>query len=405
MATSSSQEPRVSRLLTPVLVSGTGMMALVFVAMAPVLSALAVHLGGGQGGSFVAQMVMSTPAMGLVVGAPLWGGAIGRFGARPILFLALALYALVGATGLFIDSATLLIATRFLHGVAVAGVVTATSALIGIFYHGNARERIFGIQGAMGAGMALVGVIAAGLLGQAGGWRAPFALYLLAFAALAVAVMALRGITLPDEEADTPATSRGGVHILAAHWPFYLMTLGMSIVMQMTGIQTGLVLAEDSTNDPAVQSLVLGMASVSGILTGLAYGAVRRRISAHGVAVLILGFWALGQSWIGLSHGATETGVAVGLSGIGSGLMMVFLPPLLLARLPERQHAAGLGLYYSTMFVGDFVNPLIMSGLRAVLPDYHAVFLAIGMISATFGLITLAALLWRDGKARGRAPA
>lgn len=376
-----------SWMLQPMLVSGTGMMALVFVAMAPVLSTLAGHLGGGQGGAFVAQMVMSTPAIGLVLGGPLWGWMIGRIGAPRVLYSALVIYALVGASGLAIDSAPALIAVRFIHGVAVAGVVTSTSALIGRFYHGTSREKVFGIQAAVGAGVALVGVLVAGALGSAGGWRAPFALYLVAFVMLVAALASLRRLPAAVDEplaADAP----GAFAVFAGHAPFYLMTLAMSVVMQMTGIQTGLVLAEDNVTDPALQSVVLGMASVSGVLVGVSYGLIRRLVPSSFVVVLILFFWAVGQSWIGLSHGPMQTGAAVALSGIGSGLMFAYLPALLLSRLAQRHHAVGLGLYYSTMFIGDFINPLIMGAIRTVVPDYHAVFLTIGIACGTICLFS-----------------
>ncbi len=161
-------------------------------------------------------------------------------------------------------------------------------------------------------------------------------------------------------------------------WPAYLLVLVMSLVMQMTGTQTGLVLAEDKINNPAIQSVVLGMASITGVFAGLVFGRVRRALSFHAVGNVIVAFWCAGQISIGLSHGALPIGAAVALSGLGSGLMMSFLPTLLLAKAPTPMHTKVLGLYYSVMFIGDFLNPVVMSGLRAVLPDYHAVFVAIG---------------------------
>jgi MFS family permease len=154
-------------------------------------------------------------------------------------------------------------------------------------------------------------------------------------------------------------------------------------------------------SDPAVQAGVLGMASVSGVLVGVSYGLIRKVVPSSFVVVLILFFWAAGQSWIGLSHGPVQTGAAVALSGIGSGLMFAYLPALLLSRLDQRHHAAGLGLYYSTMFIGDFVNPLFMGAIRTVVPDYHAVFLTIGIICGVIGLFTLL----RGLRLRGREDA
>ncbi|WP_340315856.1 MFS transporter [Rhizorhabdus argentea] len=367
-------------MLLPVILSGTAMMALVFVALAPVLALLARHLGGGQQGAFYAQMLMSTPALGIVIGGPLAGALIGRWGPPAVLLGALLGYALFGGFGLFSEDAKLLIGSRFLLGADVAAIVTATSTMIGRLYDSDARNRLFGLQGAIGAGVALIGVWSAGAVGEGFGWRAPFALYLLALPMALLAFIAVRGINFAaghrvEVEADTFASLS-----LYRLWPTYLLIFAMCIVMQMTGIQTGLVMAEDGVTSPASQSVVLGMASLTGMLAGLAYGRVCRRFSRHVVGNLILLFWCAGQISIGLSHEPVATGAAVALSGVGSGLMMSYLPTLLLGQVPLQMQAKALGFYYATMFLGDFCNPLVMSGLRTVLPDYHAVFIAIGGI-------------------------
>lgn len=365
-------------LLTPLLVSGTGMMALVFVAIAPVLAIIAGHFGGGTGGAFAAQMLMSTPAIGIVAGGPLWGWIVRRIGGPRALYAALVLYCLFGTSGFLLEQGNLLIASRFLIGLSVAGIVTATSFLIGRLFAEPDRERLFGIQGATGAGVALAGVWAAGLLGRSGGWHATFLIYLVALPMLGIAVLVLRKVRIPEPETASgmhqPLLTGGFTGLM----PFYLMVLAMSVVMQMTGIQTGLVLAEDGVLDPGVHGLVLGCASISGILVGLAYGRIRNRMGERPTAALILFFWATGQTAIGFSYDAWTAAAAVALSGIGSGLMMPFLPPALLRRAPAQLHAQALGLYYSVMFIGDFVNPLIMSAIRTVVPSYHAVFIVIG---------------------------
>lgn len=387
-----------SPLLAPLLVSGTGLLALVFVALAPVLAQVAEHFGGGTSGAFAAQMLMSTPALGIVVGGPLWGFVLRATGPCAALQLALVAYAASGLSGLLIDESSLLIGTRFVLGVAVAGVITTTSYLIGQVFEGTARERLFGLQGATGAGMALIGVWCAGLLGRAGGWRAPFLIYGVAVVMLVLASLVLPRLKppLPDHHQDGRAALPRGRIELRRLGPFYLVVLMMSVVMQMTSIQTGLVLAEDGVTDPGVAAIVLGMASISGILVGLVYGWLRQSVDERTTAALIFACWTTGQIAIGLSHSPWSTAAAVALSGLGSGLMLPFLPPALLRRVPEAAHPEALGFYYSTMFIGDFLNPLVMSAIRSAVPDYHAVFIVVGLLC---GLGLVAALLNRGGEA------
>ncbi|WP_292931012.1 MFS transporter [Novosphingobium sp. PASSN1] len=385
-------ERRNSPFLAPLLVSGTGLLALVFVALAPVLAQVADHFGGGTGGAFAAQMLMSTPALGIVVGGPIWGFVLRAAGPSRTLQIALIAYACAGLSGLFIDHSGLLIATRFLLGVAVAGVVTTTSYLIGQQFDGAARERLFGLQGATGAGVALVGVWCAGLLGRQGGWHAPFLIYGAALIMLAIASLVLPRLVPSSPESplqiqDRAPSARFDFLRLA---PFYMVVLMMSVVMQMTGIQTGLVLAEDGVTDPGVAAIVLGMASISGILVGLIYGRLRKSIEERTTAALILACWSAGQIAIGFSHSPWSAAAAVAVSGLGSGLMLPFLPPALLRRVPDHAHPQALGFYYSTMFVGDFLNPLVMSSIRTVVPDYHAVFIAVGAICGlAFAVVVL----------------
>ena len=381
-----------SPFLKPLLVSGTGMMALVFVALAPVLAMIADHLGGGTQGAFAAQMLMSTPAIGIVLGGPLWGWIVGHMGAPRALYAALTLYCISGTSGFILEQGNVLIASRFFLGMSVAGVVTTTSYLIGRLFAENDRERLFGIQGATGAGVALLGVWAAGLLGRTGGWHATFLIYLAALPMLVIAILVLRKIQLPNEDnalaENQPTHVNGLLGSLKGLLPFYLVVLAMSVIMQMTGIQTGLVLAEDGITDPGVHALVLGCASISGILVGLAYGRIRSKLSERSTAALILFFWATGQTAIGFSDNAWAAAAAVALSGVGSGLMFAFLPPALLRRVNPNFAAQALGLYFSTMFIGDFINPLIMGSIRLVVPSYHAVFITIGA-SCGFVLIIL----------------
>ena len=88
------------RLLVAVLLSAAPCMALMFVLVAPVLSSLAAHFGHGTTGALIAQMIMTLPGIGVILGGPITGWLVERAGTRRTLFASLIAYTLAGLGGL-----------------------------------------------------------------------------------------------------------------------------------------------------------------------------------------------------------------------------------------------------------------------------------------------------------------
>src|SRR6266481_3446240 len=136
-----------------VLISGAPLMALMFVAVAPVLSSLAAHFGHGANGALIAQMIMTLPGIGVIFGGPATGWLVERAGSRRTMLASLIVYSLAGSLGMVIDNLWLMLTMRLLLGASAAGVATSTMALIGQCYRDEARQRLLGYQSAAGAGL------------------------------------------------------------------------------------------------------------------------------------------------------------------------------------------------------------------------------------------------------------
>src|ERR1700730_9938470 len=85
-----------------VLISGAPLMALMFVAVAPVLSSLAAHFGRGPDGALIAQMIMTLPGIGVILGGPVTGWLVERTGSRRTVLASLLVYSLAGSVGLLL---------------------------------------------------------------------------------------------------------------------------------------------------------------------------------------------------------------------------------------------------------------------------------------------------------------
>ena len=159
-------------------------MALIFTAIAPVLSTMGDALGQGVSGYWVGQLTMTMPDIGIIVGSPIAGLLVERLSARVVLFLSFALFGAAGAAGIIIDDAVSMLARRLVLGFEGAGIATSTTALIGSRFAGAARGRVLGYWSAGGAVGGVISILASGRVAAAPGWQSVFGIYLLIFPAL-----------------------------------------------------------------------------------------------------------------------------------------------------------------------------------------------------------------------------
>ena len=84
---------------------------------------MAEVFSGSPNAQFLTKLVLTTPALFIVVCAPLAGVIIDRYGRLKFLFASLLLYGFAGASGFFLDDLNHILAGRALLGVAVAGII------------------------------------------------------------------------------------------------------------------------------------------------------------------------------------------------------------------------------------------------------------------------------------------
>jgi MFS family permease len=162
------------------------------------LDALDVSMVGVALPSIQADLGLSTSALQWVVSGYVlgYGGLLllgGRtadlLGRRRVFLVAVAVFALASLLGGLVDSGTLLIASRFIKGLAAAFTAPAALSIITTTFHeGPARNKAISIFAVFGASGYSAGLVFSGLLTELG-WRwtfllpAPIALFAL-FAAI-----------------------------------------------------------------------------------------------------------------------------------------------------------------------------------------------------------------------------
>ncbi len=371
-----------------VMVSGGCFTGLMTTALSPSMVAIKSHFGHDASAALVAQLVVTTAALGVVVGGPVSGWLIERVGIRRVLLTAMPLYGLFGSSGLFLESAAALFGARFGLGFCAATIFTATITHLGDSLIGGGRARALGFKTTVAAGFAVLSVILSASIAEAAGWRMSFALYgIVAMVMLAITLFAIKATPRDREKADTPNVSNMAVLIL---WPVYAIVLAISTITILNQTQVPLLLASDHDVPPTTIAWVITAGTLAYTIGSLFYGNLQVWLGARRMFALNLALIGSGVAILGLSHDLYLSSLGCILLGTGGGLMQPYMLNILLDRAAPEARGRAIGLLSPAINMGQFLSPLLFFLLFANLGG-HGAFLAIGItlfLSALIGLRT-----------------
>lgn len=368
------------------LLFGSPMIALVFTVVAPVLPKIAANFSGGGDAALLAQMIMTAPAIGLMLGGPLCGLLVSRFGARPMYLVFLLAVGLLGGAELLVNNPMVFLLDRALLGFVAAGANNAASTLIAERYEGDLRARLFGLHVAASSVIAVLAVVASGALAQSFGWRAPAVLYFSSLAPAVALVALVRPAPRPD--APEPARQHGPTRIWSS-WRFFLLTALTAIPLNLPSVQVSFQLTQDGVTNSLVQSLVIAAFSVTLSIAAPLYPNARRRFGVIGAPLAALLVCGVGFVGAGLAHAPAATALCLLVSGIGAGLLNPHFGIRIAETVDPVSRGTALGVLFGAFFLGEFLSPMVMTPLRLWL-GVHGAFSAVGLLLAAISTLMLA---------------
>jgi MFS family permease len=329
--------------------------------IAPSLPAMQTYFSGVENATFWVKLILTVPALFIVIGAPIAGVIIDRLGRKPLLIVSVILYGLAGSSGFVLNSLTGLLIGRALLGLAVAGVMTSVTTLIADYYPGQARANFMGLQAAfMGFGGVLF-LSGGGFLADLN-WRLPFLIYLFAFVILPFIVLSLFE---PSRTVIKTPTLADGRQVSAVPLPLKLLTLiyGVACLMQvifyLIPVQLPFYL-KSLTNATASQSgLAIAFSTLFSAFASMMYGRVKARLSFVNIVSLSFGLTALGYGIIGVAGSYEQVLIGLSVGGLGLGLLMPNLMVWLSAETSDAIRGRALGGLTTFLFLGQFLSPIV----------------------------------------------
>jgi MFS family permease len=341
--------------------------------IAPSLPAMRQFFASVNNADFLVRLVLTAPALFIALGAPVVGVLIDKFGRKPLLTIALALYGIAGSSGLWLDSLGFILVGRALLGMSVAGVMVTATALIADYYVGAARGQFLGLQAAF---MALGGVVFlsfGGFLADVS-WRLPFLIYLVALVLIPCVVFLLpEPIKNNSNDASTSEETLTELPI-AVISTTYIAAFLSQIVFYMIPVQLPFYL-RDLVNANASQSgLAIAFATFFSAVTSLLYQRIKSRfnfLTIYAIAFLNI---AVGYGFISLAKNFPVIMGGLAITGLGLGMLMPNMNFCLTSIIPANSRGRVLGGLTTSFFLGQFFSPLISQPLS----------LKVGL-SATYG--------------------
>jgi MFS family permease len=243
--------------------------------------------------------------------------------------------------------------------------MTCSTALIGAYFDGARRGRYLALQTGT-APIAAVTVIAIGGALGASSWRAPFLAYGFGFVLTPLTALLLKEVRAPREPTEATAVSpapESAPFVWGKLIWICAVTLFAMTAFLVTVVQTGFLLTERGVSAPQAK------------LT-LAF------------ALLSTGFFL-----IALLPGWRSVVIGAAIANLGAGMMLPTLITWAISTLPARLRGSGTGLWMAASFLGQFLSPLAVLGLRDLTGSLSQAILVYAIACGGSGIAALVARL------------
>ncbi len=327
-----------------------------------ILTAISILPGDPSVMFLVKFILLSIPALFIILGAPLVGWLSDNIGRKSLLNVSLLIFGVAGTSGYFADSFFFMFVGRAVLGLSIAGIKTATVAMVGDYYEGPERNKIVGWQGSAMKFGGVVFMLLGGFLANYN-WQVPFLGYLIAFVLLPSGMIALTE-SLPaarpaHQDKDDTAP---GIPFWPAAYVFVSAFLASGLFF-ITPVQLPFYLRSAFSATPFEMGAAIALGNTVGAISSLAYFRFKRRMNFVAIYAAIFLSMALGYFVVAAASSYAMALVGMVVAGIGFGLYVPNHSSWILSIVSPERRGFGVGIVTTAMFSGQFAAPLLVQPL------------------------------------------
>jgi len=319
-------------------------------------------LPGEPSAIFLVKFVLlSVPAMLIIIGAPIAGWISDNWGRTSLLNTSLLIFGLAGVSGYFAESFLFLFVGRAVLGLAIAGIKTATVAMVGDYYDGDERQKVLSWQGSATKVGGFAFMFLGGYLANFS-WQVPFLGYALAFLILPSALLVFREQPLKTATRSPKDASPVAVPFWPCACVFVSATLASGLFF-ITPVQLPFYLTTTFDASPLQSGTAIGVGNTAGAIVALTYYRFRHHLNYVAIYAVIFLSMSAGYYVLTLMPTYSTSLIAMVIGGIGFGLYIPNQSSWILATVGPGRRGYGVGLVTTAMFLGQFLAPIVAQPL------------------------------------------
>lgn len=359
-------------------------------AVAPALGVIKEYFADSD--QLFVQMIISMPALFIVLTNLFFGRLAEKFGARTLVVTGLLLYTAGGcAAGLF-DSIGLVLAMRALVGIGVGIIMPLSTGLLSYYFPPERQEGLMGWSSAMNQMGGVAATLISGLLANIS-WRLSFLVYLMGLISIVLCLA-----FMPNDRigAAQPAKEKGSGGAFGRYYTHIVAMFLLMTAFFLYPANFAIVTAAEGIIPAKYTSVIMAGMDLVAFFGGLLFVSVKRLCGRYtkyaAPALFIIGYALL--AFTGGGRAGVLTGSAcVGFAN-GCGV-----PCIISAASREAGRSAAtdvMPLISAALYLAQFLSPFMLSLVRDItasgavrLPYYMAV------------AVSTALLLWSGVKKAG----
>lgn len=359
-------------------------------AVAPALGVIKEYFADSD--QLFVQMIISMPALFIVLTNLFFGRLAKKFGARTLVITGLLLYTAGGcAAGLF-DSIGLVLAMRALVGVGVGIIMPLSTGLLSYYFPPERQEGLMGWSSAMNQMGGVAATLISGLLANIS-WRLSFLVYLMGLISIVLCLA-----FMPNDRigAAQPAKEKGSGGAFGRYYTHIVAMFLLMTAFFLYPANFAIVTAAEGIIPAKYTSVIMAGMDLVAFFGGLLFVSVKRLCGRYtkyaAPALFIIGYALLAFT------GGGRAGVLIGSACVGFA-NGCGVPCIISAASREAGRSAAtdvMPLISAALYLAQFLSPFMLSLVRDItasgavrLPYYMAV------------AVSAALLLWSGVKKAG----
>ena len=358
-------------------------------AVAPALEVIREHFS--EASKLEIQLIVSMPALFIVITNMFFGRLSEHFGARTLTMLGLVLYTVGGAAAGLFDSIWAVLIMRALVGVGVGIIMPLSTGLLTYYFPPERREGLMGLSSAANQLGGVVATLLAGVLANIS-WRLSFAVYLMGLISIVLCLVFMPNDCIRDGARSGEKARLGDVW--RRNWTHVVCIFLLMTIFFIYPANFAIVTAAEGAVPMSLCAVIMAGCDLIAFGGGLAFVWVRR-ISGSFARLVAPVLFLLGYCLLAFVGGWVGTLAGSALIGFANGVGIPYIISTASANEGRAAAATVMPMISASMYLAQFLSPFLLSLVSGIgsapvkLPYYLAV--AVSAVYFIFSLFTKSA--------------